>query len=538
MKTDIFSLIHWKRICRAGMAFGLAGTSLIAAETYDVLIRGGRLLDGTGTPWRYADVGITGDRLVAVGPIAANATAKLVVDARGKYVTPGFIDAHSHAARGLDNAEVAAAGAQLFQGVTAVVINIDGGGPADLAPQFDQIRQCKPGVNVVPTIGNNAVRMAVMGNVDRAPTPAELKQMEDLVRQAMKLGAFGFTSGIWQNPGLFTKVDEMIALARVAAEFPGAFYNCHIRDEGDYNIGLVASVDEVIEVARAAGLPGIVTHIKAYGPAVRGKSAEVIQHINAARAAGIQVWADQYPYNFAGGSMVSGTMPRWVQEGGEKARMARMADPKIINQIRPEMIANLSRAGGPENIVVRSYEPDRSIEGLRLSEIARARQQEPIDTVIDLLKKGGVGMIAFNMQEADVEAFMKQPWTMTCSDGDLPKFGEGQAHPRSYGTFPRKLQRYAIDQGVITLEHAVHTSSGLPAAVMGIKNRGLLLPGAYADVLVFDTKTLQETATWQKPHAYATGMDYVFVNGDAAIAGGRLVDQRFGRVLLRDKQDY
>ena len=514
-------------------ACSIAGAADPPAAHYDVLIRGGRLLDGTGTPWRYADLAIKGDRIVLIGPIPPTATADKVVDARGKYVTPGFIDPHSHSAPGVETEKLAAAVPLLFQGITTVMINPDGGGPADLKPQISAIREHVPGVNVAPMIGHNGVRTAVMGIENRAPTADEQKRMEEYVRAAMQLGAFGLSSGPFYVPGKYSKTEEIIGLAKVAARFPGAFYTSHIRDESSYDVGVVAAVDEVIRISREAKLPGVVTHIKALGPSVWGKSKEMIDHINAARAEGLEIWADQYPYAASGSGLQPSLVPGWAQEGGAQALAKRLQDPEQRALIRKEMALNLERRAGANAIMIGRYAPDPSLEGKRLDEIARARLQDPLDTAIDMLIKGGAPIVSFNMNDNDVDAFMRQPWTMTCTDGGLVEFGKGAEHPRAYGAFPRKIRRYAIDRSVITLEQAVHSSTGMPASVFGIADRGELRPGAFADVLVFDPRTIIDTATYEKPHAYAKGMDYVFVNGQAAIAEGKIVAKRSGRLLLR-----
>ena len=515
----------------------LAPLALFSAENYDVLIRGGKLLDGTGTPWRYADVAIKGDRIVAVGPIPADATATKVVDAKGKYVSPGFIDPHSHAWPGLGTASLASAVPILYQGITTVMLNPDGGGPADLTPQLDAVRKHVPGVNVVPMIGHNGVRSSVMAYERRAPTPEELKKMEDYVRSAMELGAFGFSTGPFYVPGKFSKTDELIDLAKVAAKFPGAFYISHIRDESSYDVGVVAAADEVIAIARAAKIPGVITHIKCIGPSVWGKSKDIIDHVNAARAEGLEIWADQYPYTASGSGLQPSLVPGWAQEGGQQGMAARLSDPEQRVTIRKEMAENLDRRAGAHNIMIRRYEPDPSLEGKRLDEIARARLEEPLDTAISMLIKGGAAIISFNMNDNDLAAFMKQPWNMTCTDGGLVEFGTGNEHPRAYGAYPRKIRRYALDQNVITIEQAIHSSSGLPAAVFGIKDRGELRAGAFADVLVWDPKTITDTATYEQPHSYSKGMDFIFVNGRAAVVDGKVVEGRHGRVLLRNKQD-
>ena len=278
-------LLKLSLLTAAGLAIVLPSTAVQAAEaaSFDVIIRDGRVLDGTGMPWRKADIGISGDRIVAVGHIPQDAKAARVINAAGKYVTPGFIDAHSHSVPGLSMAPLAGAVPILYQGITTVLINPDGGGPADLTPLLSAIEKHTPGVNVIPTIGHNGVRSAVMGRDDRAPTPVELQRMKDFVRKAMDEGAFGFSSGPFYIPGKYSKTDELVALAKVAAAYPGAFHTSHIRDEASYDVGVVNATKELIEVSRQAKLPGIVTHIKTLGPSVWGKSKDVIQVINAAR---------------------------------------------------------------------------------------------------------------------------------------------------------------------------------------------------------------------------------------------------------------
>ena len=508
------------------------GLGLLArSQTYDVLIRGGRVLDGSGTPWLRADVAIMGDRIAAVGRLPG-ASAKQVIDASGLYVAPGFIDGHSHATAGLAREETAGAEALLRQGITTVFANPDGGGPTDLTAQRRTLAGHRPGVNIAQLIGHNSIRSEVIGGADRAPTDAELAKMGALVRRGFEAGAFGLSAGPFYTPGTFSKTEEHIALARVAAEFDG-FYTSHIRDEADYNVGVRAAVDEVIRVARETGIPGIVTHIKVLGPRVWGLSGEIIQRIDAARAAGVQIFADQYPYEASSTGLTAALVPAWVQEGGPAALKARLADPEQRVRIRREMSENLERRAGAANILIRSHAADPSIEGKRLDAIARARLVEPVDAAIDLVLKGGASIVSFNMQEADIRAFMAQPWTMTCSDGELVAPGEGVTHPRSYGPYPRKLRRYVLDGKVLTLEQAIHSMTGLPAAVFRVRDRGALRPGTFADVVVLDLAAVRDRATYEQPHQLAEGMRYVFVNGVAAIAADRLTGVREGRLLVR-----
>lgn len=514
----------------------LAGTSPAAAQRYDVLIRGGTVYDGSEAPGRKADVAIKGDRIVAVGIIPASARATTTVNATGRIVAPGFIDSHSHAAPNIQTAKLAAALPMLHQGITTVMINPDGGGPADLGQQITDLRTHVPGVNVIPLIGHNAVREAVMGNVARKATSAEQARMEGLVTVAMRAGAFGMSDGPFYIPAKYSDTAEIIGLAKAAARFPHAFYTSHIRDEGNYDIGVVAAVEEVIAVGREARIPAVVTHIKVLGPQVWGKSAEVIAKIQRARAEGLQIWADQYPYTASGSSLMASLVPGWAQEGGAKELAERLEKPEMRARIRAAMVPNLARRAGPNAIMIRHFAADPSLEGKRLDEIAQAQGKAPLDAAIDMLRRGDdVPTISFNMSEVDVEALMRQRWTMTSTDGALPEFGKTSEHPRAYGAFPRKLRNYVLDKPVIPIERAIHAATGLPAKVFAIPDRGMIRQGAFADVIVFDPKTVRDTATYEQPHAYAVGIDYVFVNGRAALAKGAPASERFGRVLLRGR---
>lgn len=505
------------------------------AQHYDVLIRGGTVYDGSDTPGRIGDVAISGDRIVAVGTIPAGAHATTVIDATGKIVAPGFIDPHSHAAPNIQTAQLAAALPMLYQGITTLAINPDGGGPADLTGQISDLKTNVPGVNVIPLIGHNAVREAVMGNVARLATAAEQAKMEGLVTTAMRAGAWGLSDGPFYIPSKYSNTAEIVGLAKAAAQFPKAFYISHVRDEGNYDVGVVAAVDEVITVAREARLPGIVTHIKVLGPQVWGKSADVIARIEQARAAGVEIWADQYPYAASGSSLMTALVPGWAQEGGAEALAKRLEDPALRARIRAEMVPNLERRAGPGALMIRSFPANPALEGKRLDEIARMQGKDPLDAAIDMLKLGGAPTVSFNMSEGDVEAFMRQPWTMTSTDGGLPVFGKTSEHPRAYGAFPRKLRNYVIDKPVITMQQAIHAATGLPARVLSIPDRGVLRAGAYADVIVFDPATVRDTATYQQPHAYAQGMVHVFVNGQPAVTDGKATATRHGRVLLRQR---
>ena len=509
----------------------LAGAPARSQQPYDLLIRGGRILDGTGNAWFYADVATSGDRIAAVGDLAS-AQARRVIDARGRYVTPGFIDVHSHAGPGLATQELSPARPLLAEGVTTVVVNPDGGGPVDLAAQRAALLKYGLGVNVAQFVPHGSVREAVLGMTDRDPTPAELDRMRALVRAGMQAGAFGLSSGPFYAPGSYSKTEELVELAKVAAQY-GGVYQSHIRDESDYTVGLVAAVDEVIHISREAKLPGIVTHIKALGPHVWGYSMVITQRIQAARDQGIEVFADQYPYSASSTSLEAALLPRWAEAGGDSALQRRLKDPSDLARIRAEMVDNLERRGGAARLQVTRHRQDPSIEGRTLEQVAQSRSKDPIDAAIEIVRAGGAGAVSFNMLDADVDLFMRQPWTMTCSDGDLVRMGEGVPHPRAYGTFPRKLRVYALDRHVIGLEDAIRSMTSLPATVFHMRDRGVIRPGAFADVVVFDPATVRDVATYEKPHQLSQGMVYVLVNGQLAVDNGQLTDGKYGVVLSR-----
>ncbi len=509
-----------------------AGAPAPQEPVYDLLIRGGRLLDGTGNPWYYADVAVRGDRIAAMGRLDG-ARARRVIDAAGRYVAPGFIDVHTHAGDGLVQTDRAGARTLLVQGLTTVVINPDGGGPVDLVRQRETMEGHGIGVNAAQLIGHGTIRSAVVGMEDRSATPAELERMRGLVRRGMEAGAFGLSSGPYYTPGAFSDTDELAAVAGVAAEY-GGVHQSHVRDESAYTVGLLAAVEELIEISRRTGVRGIVTHIKALGPDVWGLSGEVVARIEAARAEGVPVWADQYPYEASSTSLAAALLPRWAEAGGRAALLARLDDPATLTRIKTEMAVNLGRRGGAARILLKAFGADPGASEHYLSEVAETRGLDPVDAAVGLLRLGSPGIISFNMDEKDIRTFMIQPWTMTSSDGELPRFGGGLPHPRAYGAFPRKIRRYVVEEGVLSLEQAVHSMTGLSAAVIGLQERGEVREGHFADLVVFDLAHVRDTATYEQPHAYAQGMDYVVVNGVVAIDDGVFQEGvRAGRVLRR-----
>jgi N-acyl-D-aspartate/D-glutamate deacylase len=509
------------------LVVGLAPTALHAQ--YDILIRGARLLDGTGNPWYYADVAVTEDRIAAVGRLEG-ATARSVLDARGLYLAPGFIDVHTHAANGLTTAELSSAHPLLAQGLTTVIVNPDGGGPVDVARQRRALEEHGLGVNVAQLIPHNSIRRQVLGMEDRAPSADELQRMKALVRAGMEEGAFGLSTGLFSAPGNYAETEEVIELARVVAEYQGT-YASHIRDESDYSVGVVAAVEEVISVAREAKLRGLVTHIKALGPRVWGFSSALISRIERAREQGVEVFADQYPYTASATSLVAALVPRWAEVGGREQLLRRMRDPQVRPRLAADMEENLDRRGGASRIQFRRYEPDPSIEGRTLQQVAEQQSQGPIDAAITLITAGNPAIVSFNMHEDDVATLMRRPWVMTCTDGGLGPMGEGVPHPRTYGAFPHKIRSYVVDEQVISLAAAIRSMTGLPATVFRIRDRGFVRPGALADLVVFDLDQVRDRGTYQEPHQLSEGMVHILVNGVLAVQDGQFTDRTAGRVL-------
>jgi N-acyl-D-aspartate/D-glutamate deacylase len=503
----------------------------LVAQDYDLIIRNARVLDGAGNPWFRADVAVTGDRIAAVGDLSA-ATGAREIDARGLYLAPGFIDTHTHAGSGLDDPELSAAEPLIAQGITTILANPDGGGPTDLAAQREALLADGLGVNVGQMIGHGSVRRAVLGNEDRAPSPAELDRMRGIVRAAMEEGAFGLSSGLFYSPGIFAENAEVVELGKVAAEYNGV-YQSHLRDEADYTIGVVAATEEVITVAREAGIPGVVTHVKVLGPRVWGFSAALVHRIERAREQGIEVWADQYPYPASATGLGAALVPRWATEGEHEEFLGRVADPATRARILDEMAENLERRGGADRIQFRRVPGEPSLEGRTLAEVATERDEDPRELALELLESGYVGIVSFNMAEEDVRRFMRKPWVMTASDGSLVPMGQGVPHPRGYGTFPRKIREYVLERDVVDLPHAIRSMTSLPARVWRIEDRGVIREGAMADLVVFDLDTIESPATFTDPHQLARGMVHVLVNGTAVVSDGAFTGERPGRMLGR-----
>ena len=498
----------------------------------DLLLRGGRVLDGTGNPWMLADIAIRNGRIVAMGRLGTIA-ARREIDVSGLMVAPGFIDVHSHAGPGLAGA-LNHAEPLLAQGITTACLNPDGGGPIDVSAQRTSLERRRTAVNTALFIGHGSIRERVIGMADRAPSNPELEQMAALVRAAMKAGAVGLSSGLYYAPGSYARTEEVIALAKVAGE-AGGVYSSHIRDEGDYNIGVVAAVDEVIRIADEARLPGIVSHMKALGQASWGLSFAMTTRVELARARGVQVFADQYPYEAGSTSLVGALVPRWAEAGGRTELVKRLTGPDRP-RLLDEVARNIARRGGPSTLFISRFEADPSIEGKSLADVAATRARPAAEVVLDLLGLEDATLVSFTMHERDIVQIMTQPYTMTCTDGDLVPMGEGRPHPRVYGAFARKLRVYVRERGILDWSAAVRSMTSLPAAVFGLKDRGVLRPGAWADVLVFDADRISDRANYQEPHRLSEGIVHILVNGELVRENERFTGTMPGRVLVPERQ--
>ncbi|MBV9884287.1 MAG: amidohydrolase family protein [Sphingomonadaceae bacterium] len=488
-------------------------------ERVDLIIRGGTIYTGADAPF-VGDVAISGDRIRAVGRHLPYRAAR-VIDARGMIVAPGFIDPHTHVGGQLQSgdAQTRLIPAFLMQGVTTAFIGNDGGGDPDLDSVLGSARRRPVGINYAAYVGFGAVREAVIGQADRAPTPAELARMRQLVATAMCHGAFGLSTGLFYAPQSFATIEEVIALSREAAS-RGGNYDSHLRDESSYSIGLVAAVDEAIRIGREARLPVHISHIKALGVDVQGQAPVIIAHVEAARRAGQDVTADQYPWSASGTSMVASLVPRWAQDGGRPALLRRFDDPALAARLHADMAENMRRRGGPDSLLI----TEGQYRGRRLSEAARALGVEPIAAAIAIIRVGDPSVVSFNQREDDIAAFMARSWVMTGSDAS-------EGHPRVFGSFARKYAEYVRRLHVLTLRQFIERSSALAADTFHLDGRGHLRAGAFADVVVFDPRTYAARATYEEPTLLAAGVRTVLVNGVPAVLNGALTGAAAGRSI-------
>jgi N-acyl-D-amino-acid deacylase len=519
------------RAARCFLMLCAAPLLLAQAPRFDVLITGGRIMDGSGTAWFYGDVGIRGDTIAAVGHLAG-ATAATVIDAHGMAVAPGFIDIHSHGRRGIGR--VPTAENYLREGVTTIMEGPDGSSPLPISNFLGGIAKMRISVNFGTMVGQGSIREAVIGLANRKATPEEIEKMKALAEQGMRDGAFGLSTGLFYVPGNFSSTEEVIELAKVVGRM-GGIHISHMRAEAAQ---VLDSVRETIRIGEEGGLPTQITHHKIIGQRNWGASVETLKLVEEARARGVDVTIDQYPYT-ASSTGLAALVPQWALEGGQKATRERLAAPGDRARIKAAVIENLrtDRGGGdPVNVQIASCSFDRSLAGKNLADLTRARGVEPTfenaaETAMEMVAKGTCSAIYHAIGEEDVVRIMQSPYTMVADDGEIPFFGEASPHPRSYGTFARVLGVYVREKHVLTLEEAVRKMSGFPAERLKIWDRGLLRPGMKADVIVFDPATVADRATYERPHQYSVGVRDVFVNGKPALRDGAVTAERPGRVL-------
>jgi len=518
---------------------GLAVWVAAQAPAFDIVIQGGRVVDGTGSPWFVADVGIKGDTIVAVATHLDSAGAK-TIDARTLTVGPGFVDVHSHSepsSAGPGIIGLPLAENNIRQGVTTVFANPDGFGDVPIKPFLERVTTAHPTINVGSFIGHGAVRTKVVGLANRPATAAELEEMRNLVRVGMEDGAFGLSTGLFYVPGSYAPLDEVVDLARLVGRY-GGIHQSHTRDEA---AGIVAAVQETIAIGEKGGLPTQVTHHKIIGKDNWGQSVQTLRLIDEARARGVDVTIDQYPYTASSTSIEEGLVPQWAREGGRARLLERLHDPELGKKVRTGVAAALEtgRGGGnPDNVVLASCAWNPGLAGKGLGQVLRDRRrpvtiQEATALVVEIVENGNCVGVYHAIGEQDLERILKHPATMVASDAlpGEPEFGKDVPHPRAYGTFARVLSLYVREKGVITLEEAVRKMSSFPAQRMGLRDRGLVRPGMKADIAVFDPARVRDAATFERPHQYAEGFGYVIVNGEIVFQNGAMTSARPGRVL-------
>lgn len=499
-------------------------------STADILIKNGKITDGTGNSWFYGDIAIINDTIAAIG-ILNNWQAAKTIDATGLIVAPGFIDVHTH----IENDEVKNPLATNFimDGVTTVVTGNCGLSETDLKKYFSMVDSLHVAVNVASLIGHNNVRKAVMGNANRDPSQSELTQMELLVKQAMLDGAVGISTGLIYTPGTYSKTSEVAALVKVAAAYNGV-YATHMRDEGD---SVTQAITEALDIARTAKIPLEISHFKVSGQQNWGRSTETLGMVKAARAEGIDVTIDQYPYT-ASSTSLNTLLPDWVLTGTADSIKQKLQDKAIRKQCADYMLAKLKKRKLKHfsYAVVANYKTDTTLNGKSIEEIntiwkRKHKASSEAETIMDMAMNGGAGMIFHGMSENDVKYIMQYPFNMFASDASIRVYNQGVPHPRGYGANARVLAKYVRDEKVITMEDAIRRMTSLPVQKFHINNRGLLKAGYAADIVVFNADSVQDMSTFDKPHQYSKGFQYVIVNGKLNVENGRQNNERNGRVI-------
>ena len=509
----------------------LTSSGLINGQEYDIIIHNGRLIDGSGNPWYGADVGILNDRITKIADLS-EAKANLVIDASGLIVSPGFIDPHTHALRGIfdvPNAESA-----LLQGVTTLTEGNDGSSPFPIGGHFQDILEKKISPNWGVFVGQGTIRSAVIGSEEREPNDEEMIRMKNMVRQAMEEGALGISTGLFYVPGSFSSTEEIIELAEVAAEYNG-IYISHMREEASK---LLDSVRETIQIGEEANIPVQMTHHKVIGVDNWGSSIDSLRLVDNARARGIDITIDQYPYT-ASQTTINALIPQWAQEGGREQMLARINSNETTQAIKDEVVFKIlyDRGGGdPKNVFISRNSWDPDMAGKNLAQLTVEKGLDPTaenaaDTVFDIIRGGGATAVYHAIGPEDVDRIMQHPSTAIGSDGPVGVFGEGAPHPRQYGTFARVLGLYVRERQILTLEEAIRKMSSQTARRLGIHDRGLITEGYYADIAIFDANEIIDKATFEDPHQYAVGMKYVLVNGTLVVKEGKHTGERPGRII-------
>lgn len=498
----------------------------------DYLIQGALVLNGENQEPAYRDVGVLGDQIVLVGDASRfTITTERTIDATGLYLSPGFIDPHTHLDRDLSDADSnkRANLSALRQGVTTIISGNDGGSPIPIGRKLEELDRNGVGTNVGFFVGHGSVRRLVLGLDAVQPTVEQLGEMKGIVAKSMEEGAFGISTGLFYAPASFAKEDEVVALAEIVSGY-GGIYDTHMRDESSYSIGLLASVEEVISIGRKAKLPVHISHIKALGSDVWGKSKEVVALVEQAQAEGISVTANQYPYLASKTSFRATVIPRWAEAGGEEAMRSRLRSREMRERLILEITENIRKRGGAESLVF-SETANPTYEGMSLKAFAETRLLSEAEAVLAILEEEpGLGVISYNMVEEDLRYFMQQPWVVTGSDAS-------SGHPRKFGSFARKIGQYALEESWISLPFAIHQSSGKTAEILGMKDRGFIKEGFIADLCLFDPKEFREISTFESPYEEAVGMEYVFVNGQLVINNGEFMGILAGRALRHFKTD-
>ncbi len=499
-------------------------------QDYDLVIINGKLIDGTGNSWRYADIGVTGGKISHIGNLK-QASSRHVIDAKNLVITPGFIDVHTHIEG--NDMKVPLAPNFILDGVTTVVTGNCGSSNTDIERYFFRIDSVKTSVNIASLIGHNSVRRAVMGDNQRDPSADEQKKMEDLVDIAMQKGAVGLSTGLIYVPGTYSKTAEVVGLAKAASRH-GGVYASHIRDEGDK---VTEAIEEAINIGRQAQIPVEISHFKVTYKPNWGRSVNTLAQVEKARVEGVDVTIDQYPY-VASSTTLNTTVPSWVFSGGRDSVLVRLADNNTRKKIKNEMTATLKRKQLKNYgyAVVARYGADTTLNGKNISEInklkgRKGKPMEEAETILEMVEKGSAQMVFFSMHEDDLRRIMQYPYNMFASDAGIARFGSGVPHPRSYGTNSRVLGTYVRDLKVISLEEAIRRMTSLPAQKFNLRDRGLIHKGLAADLVIFDPQKVGDKSTFTQPHAYAEGFEYVIVNGKITAQQGKHTGERNGQFV-------